>query len=136
MFMCNNSILGRNISYLVNADGFEKLLAGAIDSCEAIRTKYGIKYHELLYALRDEGQYVGTYTSIARFKLAEGQTDLIKRQTLEQAKELLDNQIAFSQEMAHYLGKSLARNEELVQRLISLFEDDAAEEDSNGDASR
>ncbi len=136
MFMCNNSILGRNISYLVNADGFEKLLSGVSDSCEAIRTKYGIKYHELLYALRDEGQYVGTYTSIARFKLAEGQTDLIKKQTLEQAKELLDNQIAFSQEMAHYLGKSLARNEELVQRLISLFEDDAAEEGPNGNEPR
>ena len=41
---------------------------------------------------------------------------------------------AFSQEMAHYLGKSLARNEELVQRLISLFEDD--EEKGTADSSR
>ena len=129
MFMCNNSILGRNISYLVNADGFEKLRDGAEDQCEAIRTKYGIKYHELLYSLRDEKQYVGMYTSIARHKPAQGQGELIKRQTLEQARELLDNQITFSQEMAHYLGKSLARNEELVQRLIGLFEED---EDAGG----
>ena len=128
MFMCNNSILGRTISYLVNADGFEKLLSGTVDSYEAIRSKYGIKYHELLYALRDEGQYVGTYTSIAQLKFAQGQDELIKKQTLEQAKELLDNQISFSQEMAHYLGKSLARNEELVQRLISLFDEDSGED--------
>ena len=125
MFMCNNSILGRNISYLVNADGFEKLRNGDEDQNEAIRAKYGIKYHELLYALRDEKQYVGMYSGIAQAKPAQGQGELIKRQTLEQARELLDNQIAFSQEMAHYLGKSLARNEDLVQRLISLFDEDA-----------
>ena len=123
MFMCNNSILGRRISYLVNADGYEKMLAGAMESYESIRTKYGIKYHELLYTLRDEGQYVGTYTDISQLKFDEGQVDLIKRQTLEQAKELLDHQIAFSQEMAHYLGQSTARNEEFVRRLMSLYED-------------
>jgi iron only hydrogenase large subunit-like protein/uncharacterized Fe-S cluster-containing protein len=123
MFFCNNSILGRRISYLVNADGYEKMLAGAMERYESIRTKYGIKYHELLYALRDEGQYVGMYTDISQLKFDEGQVDLLKRQTLAQAKELLDHQIAFSQEMAHYLGQSTARNEEFVRRLMSLYED-------------
>ncbi len=132
MFMCNNSILGRNISYLINADNFEKLLSGA-EQCEAVRSKYGVKYHEMVYALRDEGQYVGTYTSITQINPDRGQSELIKRQTLEQARELLDNQIAFSQEMAHYLGKSLARNEELVQRLISLFDEDPGEGAAKGD---
>ncbi len=124
MFMCNNGILGRRISYLINADGYEAMQSGAADSYESIRTKYGIKYHELLYALRDEGQFVGTYTDISQLKFDGLQLDLIKKQTLNQAKELLDHQIAFAQEMAHYLGKSTARNEELVRRLMSLYEDE------------
>ncbi len=132
MFMCNDDILGRRISYLVNAEGYEKMLTGAVDSYESIRTKYGIKYHELLYALREENQYVGTYTDISQLKFDAGQMDLIKRQTLQQAKDLLDRQIAFSQEMAHYLGKSTARNEEFVRRLMALFEDETPPDEADG----
>ncbi len=35
LFKCNNGILGRRISYLVNADGFEKILAGEMEQYEA-----------------------------------------------------------------------------------------------------
>jgi len=124
MFSCNNSILGRRISYLVNADGYELLRSGAEESFETVRAKYGIRYHEVLHTLRDEQQYVGTYTDISRLKFDSRQIDLVKRQTLEQAKELLDQQISFSQEMAHYLGRSTAQNEEFVRRLMALFSDD------------
>ena len=63
--MCSNQILGRRISYLINADGFEKLAVGAVDTFEAIRTKYGKKYHEILYRLPEEDQYVGMYMDIS-----------------------------------------------------------------------
>jgi transcriptional regulator with PAS, ATPase and Fis domain len=124
MFSCNNSILGRRISYLVNADGYDLLRSGDEESFETVRAKYGIRYHEVLHALRDEQQYVGTYTDISRLKFDSRQIDLVKRQTLEQAKELLDQQITFSQEMAHYLGRSTAQNEEFVRRLMTLFDDE------------
>lgn len=121
MFMCSNGILGRRISYLVDADGYEKLAAGTVDKYESIRSRYGIKYHEQLYALRDEQQYVGMYTDVTKIKFDGSQIDLIKNQTIEHAKELLDHQIRFSQEMAHYLGKSTAQSEELVKRLMDLY---------------
>ncbi len=121
LFMCSNQILGRRISYLINADGFEKLAVGAVDTFEAIRTKYGKKYHEILYRLPEEDQYVGMYTDISGVKFNTNQFDLIKRQTIEHAQELLDHQIRFSQEMAHYLGKSTAQNEEMLRKLMELY---------------
>ena len=123
MFMCSSGIIGRRISYLVDADGFEKLASGAADTYEAIKSKYGKKYHEQLYKLPSENQYVGMYTDVTKIKFDEKQVDLIKKQTVEQAKELLDHQIRFSQEMAHFLGKSTARSEDLVTRLMDLYEE-------------
>ncbi len=123
MFMCNNSILGRRISYLVDADGYEKMASGATDQYEAIRSKYGKKYHEQLYTLPAEKQFVGLYTDVTKIKFDDAQLDLIKKQTMEQARELLDHQIKFSQEMAHYLGKSTARSEELVTHLMDLYDE-------------
>ncbi|SHI09999.1 Iron only hydrogenase large subunit, C-terminal domain [Sporobacter termitidis DSM 10068] len=123
MFMCTGSILGRRISYLLDADGYEKMASGKLSQYEAIKSRYGKKYHEQLYTLTAEGQYVGLYTDVTKIRFDNSQIDLIKRQTVEQAKELLDHQIRVSQEMAHFLGKSTARSEELVTRLMDLYEE-------------
>jgi len=127
MFMCNNGILGRRISYLVNADGFESLQSGTAEKYESIQIKYGIKYHEILYALREENQFVGIYSDISKIKYDSGQLDTIKTQTLMHAREFLDHQVRFAQEMAHYLGKSTAQSEEIAKRLIGLYEEDSGE---------
>jgi iron only hydrogenase large subunit-like protein/uncharacterized Fe-S cluster-containing protein len=124
MFTCGPGILGRRISYLVNADGFEGLKSGATDKYESIQIKYGIKYHEILYALREEKQYIGIYSDISKIKFDSGQLDTIKTQTLMHAREFLDHQVRFAQEMAHYLGSSTAKSEEIAKRLIDLYEED------------
>ncbi len=90
---------------------------------EAVRTYYGTKYHITLYAMRNEGQYVGMLTDISRMKLDEGQMHIIERQLLVNARELLEHQISFSQEMAHQLGRNTAKTEELVKRMLDLYED-------------
>ena len=124
MFMCNNGILGRRISYLVNAQGFESLQSGSRERYDSIRTQYGIKYHEILYALREEKQYVGIYSDISSLKYDVKQLDTIKLQTLAHAREFLDHQVRFAQEMAHYLGKSTAESERIAKNLISLYEEE------------
>ena len=127
MFTCNNGILGKRISYLVNADGFEALQSGGTEKYESIQTKYGIKYHEILYTLREENQFVGIYTDISRIKYDSDQLDTIKSQTLIHARKFLDHQVKFAQEMAHYLGKSTAKSEEIAKRLIGLYEEEGGE---------
>ena len=137
MFMCSQNIIGRRISYLLNADGYEKLATGQTEQIESIKTKYGIRYHELLYVLPGEKQYVGLYTDISKIRFDAAQLDLIKKQTIENARELLDHQIRFSQEMAHFLGKNTARSEELVKRMMDLYEDGSNSGDDNrGDDNR
>lgn len=124
MFFTNNKILGRRITYLLNADGFEKMLRGETDQAEAIRSKYGIKYHEIVYALRGENQYVGIYSDISQVRMDDAQVDLIKQQTLDHVRELLDHQISFSQQLAHFLGKNTAQSEGLVRQITDLFSDE------------
>jgi iron only hydrogenase large subunit-like protein len=125
MFSCNNGLLGRRISYLIDATGFEEMQSGEKDSHEGIHNKYGIRYHERLYALRDEGQYVGIFSDISKVRFDDRQLDIIKMQTLTHAREFIDHQIRFSQEMAHYLGKSTAESEAIAKRLIALYEGEA-----------
>lgn len=129
MFVCSNGVLGRRISYLIDAEGFEKIITGSVKQYEAIHSKYGIKYHEILYALEDEQQYVGIYSDISKIKYDSAQLDVIKAQTLMHAREFLDHQIRFAQEMAHYLGKSTAQSEEIAKRLINLYEQPKDSED-------
>ncbi len=121
MFHCGNNIIGRRISYFMDANGFEKLVEG-MEKVEGIKIKYGMKYHEQLYALRSEKQYVGIFSDISKIRYDENQLDVIKQQTLVQAKELLDHQIKFSQEMAHFLGRYTAKSEELVQEMVDLYQ--------------
>ena len=99
-----------------------KTNSGAVEEMERIRSKYGMRYHEQLYAMREDRQHVGMFTDISNVTFGENQLDLIKMQTLDQAQELLDHQIKFSQEMAHFLGRSTAKSEELVKKMVDLYE--------------
>ncbi|MDR1037537.1 MAG: 4Fe-4S binding protein [Deltaproteobacteria bacterium] len=127
MFMCSAGILGRRISYLVNSEGFEKLQEGGIDKFESIRSKYGIRYHEIVYSIRDARQYVGIYSDISKIRFDAGQLDVIKSQTLMHAREFLEHQVRFAQEMAHFLGKSAAQSEEIARRIIALYDTEEPE---------
>lgn len=122
MFLCNNAILGKRISYLLDGYGFERMIEKKEQHHEYINAKYGVKYQEIAYYLPDENQYVGIYINLSKIKFDERQMDMIKDQTLENVKELLQHQINFSQEMAHFLGVNTAKSEELLHRLMNLFE--------------
>ena len=123
MFLCNDGVLGKRISYLISDEGFDKLIAEELDSYETVRSKYGIRYHEIVFPMPDEQEYIGIYTDISALKIDSYQIDLIKRQTLENAKDLLRQQISFSQELAAYIGRNEARSEALVKQIVALVED-------------
>ncbi|HOA42067.1 MAG TPA: [Fe-Fe] hydrogenase large subunit C-terminal domain-containing protein [Bacillota bacterium] len=124
LFSCNNSLLGRHVSCILDVDSFEQLASGKTETRDSIRVKEGIKYHEVAYALREEKQYVGIYIDVSKLKFDEGQIDAIKNQTLEHVRKLLYHQISFSQAMAHYLGESTAQSEELVKKITDLYADE------------
>lgn len=133
MFGCTSSIAGLPISHVVDPGGFERLVAGAAGTQEAIRMRDGMKYQELIYALPGENEMIGIYVDLSATTFDDGQMELIRSQSLKQAQELLSHQISFSQEMAHFLGKSTARTEELVSRIVNLYAgDEGRTEDAEG----
>lgn len=121
LFSCNNSILGRHVSCVLDVDSFEQLAMDNTLTRDSIRVKDSIKYHEIVYALIEEKQYVGIYTDVSNLKLDQAGIDAFKNQTLEHVRKLLYHQISFSQEMAHYLGKSTAESEELVKKIADIY---------------
>ena len=129
MFNCSSDLRGLPISHIVDADGFEKLTAGAEGTQDAIRTRDAMKYQELIYTLPGENELIGIYVDVSATTFTNRQVDLIRGQSLRQAQELLGHQIRFSQEMAHFLGKSTAQTEELVGRMVDLF---AADDEKPG----
>ena len=124
MFNSAGNNIGRPVSHIVDPYGFEKLLAGAEGTQEAIHTRDGVKYHELIFMLPGEEELTGIYVDVSHSTFDAKQVDLIKDQSLRHARDLLAHQIRFSQEMAHYLGKSTAQTEELVQRLVGIYAED------------
>ena len=132
MFKLSSGMLGRRISVLLDAEGYELMQTSSADEFQSIKNNNGTRYHEVLYALRDENQYVGIYTDISKLEMTEEHLSIVKAQTVYHAREFLEHQIRFSQEMAHFLGQSTAKSEEIARRLISLYEQDENHEDTGG----
>lgn len=123
MFLCTDRVIGRQISYLVPADSYEQVAAGDEDHAESVRTKYGKRYHEIVYQAEDKRQFIGFYLNLSKIKLDKNQMSLLREQTVNQAKELLEHQLDFAQNLAQYLGESTAESEALVKRMIDLFDE-------------
>lgn len=125
-FVCSNAILGKNISYLMDPSPFEKIAEGKVDNLELVLsfTNYNLICHGLFYPLREENQFVGIFVDITNLKVNEKKLEQIKLQTITQAKELLEHQMKTAQSIAKFLGETTARGEELIEKLMSLNEND------------
>lgn len=121
-FTCNDGVLGRRISYLVDAGAFEKLQTGSQDRIDAMVSAYGKEFHLIAYRLPEDRQLVGIFTDVTGIQLTKARLDAIKKQTVLQARELLEHQIEMAQTLARFLGDSTARGEELVEKLMSIHD--------------
>jgi PAS domain S-box-containing protein len=133
-FMCSEAICGLPISYLMDPEPFERLATGQEGPIDVTieHRKYGLVCHEILYALRDERQYVGIFVNITKGRKSQETLDRLRAQTVAQARELLDHQLQMAEQIARFLGESTARGEDLVEKLMVLAEEG---ENGNGNTS-
>jgi iron only hydrogenase large subunit-like protein len=117
-FMCTDAVLGRKISYLMDDVGFEKVASGRNEKFESVINFNGAEYHQLIYKLGDDSQYVGIFSNISNIKLNENILEELRRQTAEKAEELLKHQLEMAEKVAMFLGESTAKSEELLEKLI------------------
>jgi PAS domain S-box-containing protein len=131
MFMCSDAVLGRRISYLMDPEPFEKLASGAADRMDRVQrySAYNLVCHQLVYALREERQYVGIFLNVTESQGDQRKLAEIRQQTVVQAQALLDHQIQMAQKIADFLGENTAQSEELVRRLIDLADENAPQRD-------
>ncbi|MFA6358425.1 MAG: [Fe-Fe] hydrogenase large subunit C-terminal domain-containing protein [Candidatus Omnitrophota bacterium] len=125
-FGCMDTALGKHISFLLDPASFEKVASGLLECLvETVEfSQYNLSCHQLIYALREEKQFVGIFVDISGLRDNEHKLRQIKDQTVQQAKELLEHQIRMAQNIAQFLGENTAKSEELVNKLMILNESD------------
>lgn len=125
LFMCSNAVLGKRISYLMDAEQFELLAAGEkkIHESDVVYSSYNLICHQILYSLIEEKKYVGIFMNITDQQQNLDTLKQLKSETLKQAQELLDLQISMSQKLAEYLGETTAQSETILQNLVKLTYD-------------
>lgn len=122
MFTCSDSIVGKNISYLIDPEPFEKIATGddTIIRETVHHSNYNITCHQICYTIPGQEQYVGIFMDVTDFQSSKEKLSDIKTETLNKAQELLDHQISMAQEIARFLGEHTAKEEFLLNKLIEL----------------
>ena len=118
-FNCNDSLLGLKISRLLDPAPFEKVASG---SCEIYDSTFhyeaGSKiFHTLIYPLKKEKQIVGMFIDMTSVFQNQKEMDDLKKNTVLQARQLLNHQIMIAQKIVDFLGESTAQSELLVKKL-------------------
>ena len=119
-FQCSNAICGKPISYLMDPEPFERLLADPERKVETVtdHASYHLICRETLYALPQEKQFVGIFMNITMLQKNETQLDQLRERTVRQARELLEQQIRMAETIASCLGENAARAESLLENLM------------------
>ncbi|MBN2582855.1 MAG: 4Fe-4S binding protein [Planctomycetes bacterium] len=131
LFMCSEAVYGKPISYLVDPEPFEKVAAGKADLTELTveHPKYHLVCRQIVYALRDEKQYVGVFVNLTTSLKNKKTLDSLRASTLQQARDLLTHQVDIAGRIAQFLGDSTAQGEKLLDNLVRLAQDEPGSSD-------
>lgn len=123
-FRSGEAMLGKHISELMDPEPFLRLAASEQPHVELTvqHQRYDRVCHEILYRLGEIQQYVGFFVDITASKSDQEKLEKLRAQTIVQAQELLDHQVAIAQQLAQFLGESTAKGEVLVENLVRLAE--------------
>jgi PAS domain S-box-containing protein len=131
LFMTSEACLGKHVSYFLDAEPFRRVLAGDMDLYdETVRhSAYGVVCQQLVYRVGNEESFevVGVLVNLTRSKRQEAELDLLRREALERAENVIDNQVRIAQEVAKLLGKSAADTRATLARLTELVRRKEAE---------
>jgi len=120
-FSVSDSYMGSDISVIMDPAQFERLASGTAENIDSpVENAGGYSFHELFYALRQYGQYVGIFVDVTNSRHDREKLETIRVKTAGQAREMLDEQVKMSQQIAWQLGENMARTEELVKKLTEL----------------
>jgi len=122
LFRCTDAVCGKHVSELMDPEPFVQLAAGSTSGLETTvrHAKLGIVCRQILYALPEDGQYVGIFVNITQTERERQNLERLRAQTLAQGRELLEHQLEMAQQVTRFLGESTAKGELLVQNLLKV----------------
>ncbi|HNS22391.1 MAG TPA: [Fe-Fe] hydrogenase large subunit C-terminal domain-containing protein [Sedimentisphaerales bacterium] len=125
LFMCSEAVYGKPISYLMDPEPFEQIASGKAELTEVTveHAKYSLICHQIVYALREEKQYVGVFVNLTSSLMDKKQLDVLRARTVQQARDLLAHQIEIAGKIARFLGESTAEGEKLLENLVRLTQE-------------
>ncbi len=132
LFQCSEAVCGKNISYLMDPALFEKVAFEGENLIErrVRHASYNLLCHEIIYALREEEQFIGIFVNITRGETDKQKLEQLGADTIAQARELVHQQVDMAQKMAQLLGQNTAQGEALVRNLLNLASEDTGEQGS------
>jgi PAS domain-containing protein len=121
-FRSGEAMLGKHISELMDPEPFLRLASSDEGNVELTvqHARYDRVCHQILYRLHEIQQYVGFFVDITERRSDQEKLEKLRAQTIVQAQELLDHQVAIAQQLAQFLGESTAKGEILVENLVKL----------------
>jgi PAS domain S-box-containing protein len=121
-FRSGEAMLGKHVSELMDPEPFLRLASSEQPHVELTvqHQRYDRVCHQILYRLGEIQQFVGFFVDITESKSDQEKLEKLRAQTIVQAQELLDHQVAIAQQLAQFLGESTAKGEILVENLVKL----------------
>ncbi len=109
----------------MDPEPFEQIASGKAELTEVTveHAKYSLICHQIVYALREEKQYVGVFVNLTSSLMDKKQLDVLRARTVQQARDLLAHQIDIAGKIARFLGESTAEGEKLLENLVKMAQD-------------
>lgn len=126
MFKCaDDELMGRLAKEFVHSDCFERAIAagGSLLVKESI-PEHGVSFRVGIFPIEGEDLYCGIFIDISEEEKARKDFLELKAQTLKRAQEVISRQMQTAQEIARLLGETTAETKVLLQKLISLYQEE------------
>jgi len=130
MFHCaDDKLLGLGTKKFVHSDCFERAIAagGSLMAKESI-PEHGVSFRVGIFPIEGENLYCGIFIDISEEEKARKDLLELRAQTLERAQEVISRQMQTAQEIARLLGEATAETKVLLVKVMSLFQEEEAEQ--------
>ena len=113
-------LLGRPLDTVLDNSGYERVQRSGRPFGRH-QVSYGKKtLREMIFPGRKEDFIIGIYVDVTEEEDHREQLSTVKRETLRQARQVIDKQMRVAQEIAGLLGETTAETKVLLTRLIQL----------------
>ncbi|NLW09886.1 MAG: hypothetical protein GX036_08540 [Firmicutes bacterium] len=130
MLYCRNEeVKGKDLKSILDPKAFAEVLrTKKMVTGEAFYPAYGLAVWQAIFYVETEDVLIGILIDITNEKQQRERLDMVTRETLEKAREVIDKQMRVAQEIAGLLGETTAETKVLLTKLIKLIVNEEGEE--------